>query len=93
MGTWFPKAALTNSGRSPFLAICPRGQGGENRLHLDVRVTDRSATLLERRKRVDTEVERLTGLGATVVRVLAEPGMDHYGVTMHDLEGNEFCVA
>ncbi|GAB1691146.1 VOC family protein [Krasilnikovia sp. M28-CT-15] len=65
----------------------------KNRLHLDIRIADRTAALQTRREQVDTEVKRLTGLGATVVRVLAEPGMDHYGVTLHDPEGNEFCVA
>ena len=71
----------------------PEGKVVKNRLHLDIRIADRTAPLETRREQVDTEVERLTGLGASVVRVLAEPGMDHYGVTMHDPEGNEFCVA
>jgi hypothetical protein len=71
----------------------PEGKVVKNRLHLDLRVSDRGAPLKERRAEVDVEVERLRGLGATVVRVLAEPGMDHYGITMHDPEGNEFCVA
>ncbi|RZU53827.1 hypothetical protein EV385_5761 [Krasilnikovia cinnamomea] len=65
----------------------------KNRLHLDIRIADRTAALQTRREQIDAEVERLTGLGASVVRVLAEPGMDHYGVTLHDPEGNEFCVA
>jgi predicted enzyme related to lactoylglutathione lyase len=45
-----------------------------------------------RRERVDAEVARLIEAGATVLRVHAEPGVDHYGVTMADPEGNEFCV-
>jgi Glyoxalase-like domain len=71
----------------------PEGKVVKNRLHLDIRVSDREAPLQARRASVDAEVERLRGLGATVMRVLAEPGVDHYGVTMHDPEGNEFCVA
>jgi hypothetical protein len=70
----------------------PEGKVVKNRLHLDLKIADRTAALETRREQVDTEVERLIGLGASVVRVLAEPGMDHYGVTMHDPEGNEFCV-
>jgi hypothetical protein len=34
----------------------------------------------------------LAALGATVVRVLHEEGLDHYGVAMADPEGNEFDV-
>jgi Glyoxalase-like domain len=73
--------------------LVPEGKVVKNRLHLDIRVSDRGAPLKERRASVDAEVERLRGLGATVMRVLAEPGLDHYGVTMHDPEANEFCVA
>lgn len=32
------------------------------------------------------------GLGATVVRVSAEEGLDHYAVAMNDPEGNEFDI-
>jgi hypothetical protein len=71
----------------------PEGKVVKNRLHLDIRVADRAAPLETRREQVDTEVARLTGLGASVLRVLATPGVDHYGVTMQDPEGNEFCVA
>jgi hypothetical protein len=68
-------------------------KSGKNRLHLDLGVSGgRSVPLPVRRQRVDAEVERLTALGAAVFRVLAEPGMDHYGVVMQDPEGNEFCV-
>src|SRR5262245_43315427 len=69
----------------------PDGEVVKNRLHRDIRVSDRGEPLRERRVKVDAEVQRLRELGATVLRVLAEPGMDHYGVTMHDPEGNEFC--
>ncbi|HWS35440.1 MAG TPA: VOC family protein [Actinoplanes sp.] len=71
----------------------PETKTGKNRLHLDIRIADRAAPLETRRQQVDTEVNRLTGLGATVARVLSTPGADHYGVTLHDPEGNEFCVA
>ncbi|MGC9666187.1 VOC family protein [Planosporangium sp. 12N6] len=71
----------------------PETKAVKNRLHLDIKIADRTVALETRREQVDTEVQRLTGLGATVVRVLAQPGMDHYGVTMRDPEGNEFCVA
>jgi predicted enzyme related to lactoylglutathione lyase len=44
----------------------------------------------ERRGRVDAEVERLLGIGATRLRTAEEPG--GYWVVMQDPEGNEFCV-
>ena len=53
---------------------------GKNRLHLDLGAPD-----------LDAEVERLTGVGATVV---AQRQMgDFRWVTMADPDGNEFCVA
>jgi len=53
-----------------------------NRVHLDLRPTDRPR---------DEEVERVTGLGATVVQDCRTD--DGRGwVVMADLEGNEFCI-
>jgi predicted enzyme related to lactoylglutathione lyase len=58
----------------------PEAKTAKNRVHLDLNATDRAA-----------EVERLVGLGATVVH-----DKDEWGVrwtTLTDPEGNEFCVA
>src|SRR6478736_2606713 len=53
-----------------------------NRVHLDLRPTDRPR---------DEEVERVTGLGATVVQDCRTD--DGRGwVVMGDPEGNEFCI-
>jgi uncharacterized glyoxalase superfamily protein PhnB len=41
---------------------------------------------------VDAQARRLSGLGATVIRVLQEEGFDHYAVAMADPEGNEFNI-
>lgn len=71
----------------------PEGKTVKNRLHLDIRAADRTAPPETRRRQVDAEVARLTALGATVIRTPAEPGADHYGITLQDPEGNEFCVA
>lgn len=57
----------------------PEGKTVKNRVHLDLSAPDRAA-----------EVERLVGLGATVVH-----DKDEWGVrwtTLTDPEGNEFCV-
>ncbi|MGD9985806.1 VOC family protein [Pseudonocardia sp.] len=69
-----------------FLRV-PEGKTVKNRMHLDLAVGGgRHVDPGLRRSRVDTEVQRLTGLGATVLRDVP----DH--VTMADPEGNEFDV-
>jgi catechol 2,3-dioxygenase-like lactoylglutathione lyase family enzyme len=71
----------------------PEAKTLKNRVHLDVRASGgRAEPLAERRRRIDAEVARLTGIGATVLRVLYMDGLDHYAVVMQDPEGNEFCV-
>jgi catechol 2,3-dioxygenase-like lactoylglutathione lyase family enzyme len=52
-----------------------------NRIHLDLRPTDRTR---------DEEVERLLGLGATLVDDLRQP--DGGWAVLADPEGNEFCI-
>ena len=54
-------------------------KSASNRLHLDIQADD-----------VDTEVERLSKLGATVKKKYPDP--QEYLVVMQDPEGNEFCV-
>jgi predicted enzyme related to lactoylglutathione lyase len=41
--------------------------------------------------RREAEVERIVGLGATIVREVDEPGGRH--TVLADPEGNELCVA
>jgi hypothetical protein len=72
-------------GRQRVLFIeVPEGKAVKNRIHFDLWPTD--CTMNE-------EVDRLLGLGATVVHDLR----DHRGpgtgwATLADPEGNEFCV-
>ena len=71
----------------------PEAKTIKNRLHLDISVGGgRSVPIRDPAARVDAEVQRLVGLGATMTRVLAEPGLDHYAVAMTDPEGNEFDI-
>jgi catechol 2,3-dioxygenase-like lactoylglutathione lyase family enzyme len=64
-----------------FIAV-PEGKTVKNRVHLDLRPTDRTR---------DEEVERLLALGATVYDDHRRP--DGLGfVVMRDPEGNELCV-
>ena len=60
----------------------PEGKAVKNRLHLD---------LQPQGIRRDDEVQRLLGLGATVVGDRRRPDGTGW-VTMADPEGNEFCV-
>ena len=81
------------SGPRIWFQVVPEPKEVKNRLHLDISVSGGRAFLIEtRRQRVDAEAERLAGLGASVVRVLSQQGLDHYGVAMQDPEGNEFYI-
>jgi hypothetical protein len=67
----------------------PESKTVKNRVHLDIKV----AVGLEgkdRRDAIDSEVDRLRGHGARVLRPLEEWGT--YCVVMADPEDNEFCV-
>ena len=69
----------------------PEGKVAKNRVHLDLNVGgDPSTPIGERRTKVDAEVERLKGEGATVLGPVEENG--EYWVVMQDPEGNEFCL-
>jgi predicted enzyme related to lactoylglutathione lyase len=60
----------------------PEPKTVKNRLHLDLRPTERTR---------DEEVARVLGLGATLVADFREP--DGAGwVVLADPEGNEFCI-
>ncbi len=70
------------SGRSRgmYFQSVPEPKTVKNRVHLDVRPTERMAG----------EVERLVGLGASVRGYIEEDGS--FWTQMRDPEGNEFCV-
>jgi hypothetical protein len=72
----------------------PEPKSGKNRLHLDLKHTPgrEAMAYADRRASVDAEVQRLVALGASVAYVNAPDGADYYAVTLHDPEGNEFCV-
>ena len=60
----------------------PEGKTVKNRIHFDLRPTDRNR---------DQEVERVLGLGATEVADLRNPDGTGW-VVLADPEGNEFCI-
>jgi predicted enzyme related to lactoylglutathione lyase len=60
----------------------PEGKSAKNRIHFDLRPTDRTR---------DEEVVRLTGIGAVIHSDLRRPDGTGW-VVLTDPEGNEFCV-
>lgn len=71
----------TGHGRRLLFPRVPEPKTVKNRLHLDLHAGP---------DRRDAEVARLEGLGATVLRKVAEPGGTW--TVLNDPEGNEFCV-
>lgn len=89
-------AIIDPEGRGPriWFQEVPEPKRVKNRLHLDLKHTPgrEAMPLHERKVRVDAEVERLVGLGASVAYINSPEGADYYAVTLRDPEGNEFCV-
>ncbi len=86
-------AIVDPSGARPrvFFQKVPEPKIAKNRMHLDLNVSDtRCVGQEEGHRRVDTEAQRLVGLGATQIRVADERG--EYWTVMADPEGNEFCI-
>jgi hypothetical protein len=82
-------------GRGPriWFQVVPERKTIKNRLHLDISVSGgRNSPIETRKQRVDAEARRLEALGGTIIGVLQEEGLDHYGVAMQDPEGNEFDI-
>ncbi|TNC22709.1 VOC family protein [Amycolatopsis alkalitolerans] len=79
---WRVGAAIRHpdSGRRVLFQGVPEPKTVKNRMHLDVAVGERR----------ETEVERLTGMGAKVL-FRGQQG-PYTWVTMADPEGNEFCL-
>jgi catechol 2,3-dioxygenase-like lactoylglutathione lyase family enzyme len=74
-----------------FFQKVPEGKSVKNRVHLDINSTPgRRATSED----LQAEVQRLTGLGASVIREHDQPwgSFPEHHFVMADPEGNEFCV-
>jgi predicted enzyme related to lactoylglutathione lyase len=77
-----PSFPHVGDGATMLFIPVPEGKTAKNRMHLDLQPSDRTR---------DEEVERLAGLGASVVEDHRTPeGLGW--VWMADPEGNEFCV-
>lgn len=92
---WNSRSALLpvgGPGPRLFFQRVPEGKATKNRLHLDVRAAP-DLTGDDRMAALATEAERLVTLGAEVAyRVEPDGGMEAGFITMHDPEGNEFCL-
>jgi hypothetical protein len=73
-----------------FFLRVPEAKAGKNRLHLDIKVAP-GLQGEARRAAIESEAERLAGLGATVAERI-DTEVDFH-LVMYDVEGNEFCVA
>ncbi len=77
----YDESTGTGLGRRLLFQRVPEAKTVKNRLHLDLHPGE---------GRRESEVERLKGLGASVLREVKEPS--GAWVVMTDPEGNEFCV-
>lgn len=77
-----PEAVVTAAGSTLLFVRVDDRKMVKNRVHLDLQPHDRTR---------DEEVERLLSLGATLQRDHRRPDGTGW-VTLHDPEGNEFCV-
>jgi len=73
---------VSTHGVSLLFIPVPEGKTVKNRMHLDLRPTERTR---------DEEVTRLLNIGATLVDDLRRPDGTGW-VVLADPEGNEFCV-
>lgn len=71
---------LNQKGTELLFQKVPEGKTVKNRIHLDLMPSDN----------MQSEVDRLVGLGATRIRLVEEGG--GYWTVLQDPEGNEFCV-
>jgi Glyoxalase-like domain len=92
---WNSRSALVpleGDGPRVFFQRVPEGKTAKNRVHLDIRAAV-DLTGDERMETLEAEVARLEALGATrAYRVDPAPPMELGFITMHDPEGNEFCL-
>ena len=92
---WNSRSAILpvdGDGPRVFFQQVPEGKTVKNRVHLDVRAAP-GLTGDERMEALEAECARLEALGATrAYRVEPDPPMEFGFITMHDPEGNEFCL-
>lgn len=92
---WNSRRAITpleGCGPRLFFQRVTEGKTAKNRLHLDLRAAPGLAGE-ERMAALGAEAVRLQGLGASIAYRVEPDGEIETGfITMHDPEGNEFCL-
>lgn len=73
-----------------FFQRVPEGKTVKNRVHLDVRFSDPTASPEERKAAILAEADRLQALGAASVEW--REGLGSAWLVMTDVEGNELCL-
>jgi hypothetical protein len=93
---WNSASAVSDpDGNGPrvFFQRVPEPKQTKNRVHIDINAGGpRGTPDEERRQRIDEEVDRLVGEGATVISPGNEGQFGEYWAVLADPEGNEFCV-
>lgn len=93
---WNSRSAIIpldgEAGPRVFFQRVPESKSVKNRVHLDVRAAP-GLTGDDRMAALEAECTRLEALGATrAYRVEPDGRMEAGFITMHDPEGNEFCL-
>ncbi|MCW2840766.1 MAG: glyoxalase [Aeromicrobium sp.] len=90
---WNSRSAIVADGAPRvFFQRVPEGKAAKNRVHLDIRVAP-GLTGVERMDALEAEAARLAALGASrAYRVEPDGRMEQGNISMHDPEGNEFCL-
>lgn len=81
----------TGVGPRLFFQKVPEAKTAKNRVHLDLRAAV-GAPREDRMDLLETECERLIGLGAQRVHRVDPAGAEVGFIVMRDPEGNEFCL-
>ena len=88
-------SAVDPAGRGPriWFQKVPEAKQLKNRVHLDLEIGGgHQVPIDERRRRIRAEADRLVQAGARQLTELDQDGLDHFGITLQDPEGNEFCL-
>lgn len=90
---WNSRSAIVAEGAPRlFFQRVPEGRSAKNRVHLDVRAAVGQVGD-ERMRALEAEASRLEAFGATrAYRIEPDGRMEQGFITMHDPEGNEFCL-
>lgn len=78
-------------GPSIWFQVVPEPKVTKNRVHLDVRITDRTSPWAARREALAAHRDALLALGGTLRHPMPEDPDAHLFCAINDPEGNELC--